>query len=134
MLKNSIIKLFKGKMMLVIVDLVLITSCLYLAFLLRFEGGMPRDYANQRVLSLLFFLPVQLMSLYLTGVYRVSLRYIGLPEIMRILKSCFYSLCVLAAMSIILNSNRAFLRFPMSILLIDFLLIFLLISGSRLSL
>jgi UDP-GlcNAc:undecaprenyl-phosphate GlcNAc-1-phosphate transferase len=77
-LKDLAFKWHAGQVML---DLVLITACYYLAYRLRFEGQDLAIFLPSFTLSLPVVLGVKLLSLYVSGLYQRSWETFGLRDL-----------------------------------------------------
>ncbi|MEK7376954.1 MAG: polysaccharide biosynthesis protein, partial [Candidatus Margulisiibacteriota bacterium] len=115
------------------VDALLICLAFYLSFVLRFESNIPELYFAISLYYLPVFLIVKIFFLYLAGLYRVSWRYVGLPEIISVFKATLLSFLVLVMFYLVSASSLITVRLPASILFIDFILTLLFISAFRLS-
>lgn len=113
-------------------DVLIISFSLYSAFLLRFEGSIPPDYTGLIIMLIFVFIPVKAGFFYINNVYRSEWKYVSLIEIISILKSGLYSLITLWIITVFIFGNLLLQRLPRSVLLIDFILCFLFISGFRL--
>ena len=110
-------------------DLIAINLSLYIGFLLRFEGIIPRQFAN-RLLSLFFIYSIAYMlSLAAFGGYRRIWRYASLRE--AVLLSLAILLGATASTTMILFVDRSLLL-PRSVIALQFLISGILIAGIRL--
>ncbi|MBK6846047.1 MAG: polysaccharide biosynthesis protein [Proteobacteria bacterium] len=66
------------------VDATVVAVALLLAYLMRFEGLLPRIYAKQLVLLLPYVIVVRMGLLFGFGVHRLVWRYVGLRDLPRI--------------------------------------------------
>jgi UDP-GlcNAc:undecaprenyl-phosphate GlcNAc-1-phosphate transferase len=83
-LKDLTFRWHAGQVML---DLVLITACYYLAYRLRFsEGGTLENFLPTFTASLPFVLGVKLASLYVSGLYQRSWETFGLRDIAAVVR------------------------------------------------
>lgn len=108
-------------------QLILVALAYYFAFLLRFEFSLDEFERG------LFFktLPVVLLTksvvFYFFDLYRGWWRYVGMDDLMDILKACVVATMILSPM-IWLPFGRTF---PTSLFFMDFVLCFLMIGGIR---
>lgn len=134
MLNNIFAKTVRKRAMLLFAgDLLLLCLSFYLSFVLRFEGKIPVQYFSLSLYYLPVFLLVKITFLYLAGLYRLSWRYVGLPEILSVFRASLLSFLVLGAFLLLSTSSQIYLRLPSSIIIIDFILTVMLISAFRAS-
>ncbi len=117
--------------LLVLIDIIVILVSLFIAFLLRFEGNIPLHLGRFINIALIFIL-AKIIIFYYLGLYRISFRYVGLPEILNIARAHIFSLCVLGIIILIFRDTRFLYGFPRSIIFIDFFISFLTVSSLRL--
>ena len=65
----------------------LLTFSLYLAYELRFDFGVPQQYQTERLYSLFWVVPLELVMLYVFGQFRGFLSYFRIPDLLRIFGS-----------------------------------------------
>jgi FlaA1/EpsC-like NDP-sugar epimerase len=68
-----------------LVDALVVCLALVLAYEIRFEGAIPRDYLRQLILVLPYVIILRIGLFALFGVYRLVWRYISLRDIPRVL-------------------------------------------------
>lgn len=117
------------RLVITLCDACLVALSLMLAFLLRFEGEIPASELSLLYRSLWFAVPGKIAVFYLAGLDRRSSQYAGIADlystfIANLAASSCFALCAM------LLFGRQFSR---SVYLIDFLISFILIGGSRLS-
>lgn len=116
-----------------VLDVILITLSVWLAFFLRFEGKIPEEQvSNIRgfiVLALLSSLPV----LYFFKLYSFSLSFISTEELVALIKVNIFSFLFSATVILIFREQAIFFGFPRSVLFISYFLIFLFCGASRFS-
>ena len=114
-------------------DIVLISSSVFLAFLVRFEGGIPSRYFSNIegiiILSLLVTLPV----FYFFKLYYFTWAYASAEELISLAKGAISSFLIVAATFFILKDYPAFSGFPRSALFISYFFVFILCGGLRFS-
>ncbi|MBU0484124.1 MAG: polysaccharide biosynthesis protein [Proteobacteria bacterium] len=115
----------------VLIDILLLVAAHLAAYYVRFEGYLePIRLANIRaVLPLL--VPMKIVVFYFFGLYRGMWRYTSLTDLINILKACLT--VTLIAIGTLVMLYR-FENFSRSVFLIDGLLTFLFIAGSRVGL
>lgn len=98
-----------------------------LAFLLRFDFGLPPQYPVRYLAQVLpFVVAVKGAVFTLTGVFRILWAYIGIRDLFRILQATALSLIVVAAGNyLVLRENQI----PRTVLVLDGVLTFLGVGG-----
>ncbi len=120
---------FKRQVATVAIDLVLIVAAYYSAYLLRFEGG----FEAHRAVFLATVGPVivlQVSALQLFGNYRGLWRYTSLPDLLRLLRGVTAGV---AATVLYLVFATRFEGASRAVFVLDWLLLVVLLSGSRVS-
>ena len=120
---------FKRHVAVVALDLVLIVVAYYSAYLLRFEGDVE---ANQETFlrTVAPLIVLQISSLALFGNYRGLWRYTSLPELLRLLRGI--TVGVAASVLYFVFTTR-FAGLSRAVFVLDWILLVLLLSGSRVS-
>ncbi len=118
----------KRRIIEVILDFVIISVSFVAAFLLRFEGFSFMDNVPLIIESLPMILVVKLVIFYLFGLYRGVWRYIGLYDVIAILKATVSA--SLASMLLLLFMFR-FINYSRTVFIIDWLLTFVAVCGIR---
>jgi FlaA1/EpsC-like NDP-sugar epimerase len=113
------------------VDLLLLVAAHLLAYVIRFDGVVPRNQWANISAVLAFFLPVKLLLFHLFGVYRGMWRYTSLADLLNILKACVVAGFITLGGILLLNRFEGFSR---SVFVLDALLTFVFIGGFRISL
>jgi len=121
--------LTKRRILVFIFDLLLISSALCLAFLLRFDFSIPPDELQLFKECLLVVLIVKPLVFIATGFYQSIWRYASLQDAVEIFKGVLFS-SILAVASVLFI--RQFTPIPRSIFLIDAILLFSFLAASRL--
>ncbi len=116
-----------------IVDGVLISLSMWIAFLLRFEAKIPMVYLTDLWLFILISLFIKIFFLHLNGLYRISWSYISTEELLSLVKALGYSFLVMASIFLLFRHLPPFSRFPRSILIIDFSISLLFIGIFRIA-
>lgn len=121
------------KLFFLVLDILLITLAVYLAFFLRFEGKIPIDQiSNIRgliILALLSSLPL----FYFFKLYSFSPSFISAEELVALIKATGLSFLFSATVILIFRDEPMFIGFPRSTLLISYFLIFLFCGAIRFS-
>lgn len=77
----------RGLCLLLVYSFVILSARL-LAFEIRFEFDLLSEHIRLYWLTLLWFLPVQLLALWAFGQFRTILSYFSLPDVLRIVAAC----------------------------------------------
>jgi UDP-GlcNAc:undecaprenyl-phosphate GlcNAc-1-phosphate transferase len=122
--------LYKRRMFEVLLDLVLVTFSYYGAFLLRFDGQLPDQQLLWFASSLPVVIAIQMMCFLTLGVYRGVWKYFGVDDLIVIGRSVVVGSVItfMAASIMYLNGGP-----PQSTLVLHTLLLFVLVTVSRLS-
>lgn len=109
-------------------DIILLVGAHLFAYLIRFEGGIgPSEWQNITVVLPLFVaLKISVFSYF--GLYKGMWRYTSMVDLLSILKACLLTSFV--AMSALLLVSR-FTGFSRAVFILDGLLTFFFIAGSR---
>ena len=120
---------YKRRIFEILLDVFLVTFSYYAAYVIRFDQDM-RIYTELFADSLPIVIACQLLSFFVTGVYRGTWRYLSLADLTTYAKAV--SLGVLSSVMVIVYAYR-FEGFSRSVFVIDGLVLGLLLVGSRLS-
>jgi FlaA1/EpsC-like NDP-sugar epimerase len=125
--------IFRRKLFFFISDLLLFSFSMYTSFWIRFNGHILSPYKEALIyyVSLALIIKLPLMVLY--NVYNISWRFVGLKELITILKSLALGSLALGMSLFFLRVYLPFKGFPRSILLIDFILSLFFIGSLRIS-
>jgi UDP-GlcNAc:undecaprenyl-phosphate GlcNAc-1-phosphate transferase len=124
---NNIL-LHKRRILEVIIDFILICVAYISANLLRYEGVLPIDSQDVIVKSLPLILIIKFIVFFRFGLYRGVWRYVSVMDLINVFKAV--SFASIASTAGILFIWR-FQGFSRAVFIIDWLLLFLFISGSR---
>ena len=113
------------------IDLVLIVSAYFAAYLIRYEGVMTRPHLAQFVETLPIVIVVKIIAFAYFGLYQTIWRHVGVRDFINILKGVVVSSIII--MTAILMYAR-FQYFSRAVFVVDALLSLFLISGARFSL
>lgn len=117
----------------VLADIILIAVSFLFAFLIRFDGQIPAQYAlfipKIIALAIIFIIPV----FYFQGLYSFSWSYVSTNEAVSLFKAVTISFIFLSITIFISNYFPHFANFPRSTLFISYLLIFILCGGVRIA-
>ena len=110
------------------VDFILICVAYISAYLLRFEGVLSIENQNLIVRSLPVMVIIKYIVFFKFGLYRGIWRYVSVPDMINIFKAVF-SASLASAVGILFIWR--FQGFSRAVFIIDWLLLFILISGTR---
>jgi UDP-GlcNAc:undecaprenyl-phosphate/decaprenyl-phosphate GlcNAc-1-phosphate transferase len=122
--------MYKRRVAEVMLDMCLIPAAYYMAYRLRFEGGLFATNYQFFIQSLPVVIAAQLLSLFIVGGYRGSWRLFGMMDAVVFVKGVL--LGTVASLIAILYIYR-FESYSRAVFVIDAALLFLLLSGSRAS-
>ena len=117
--------------LLLVTDGMLLSLALYGAFLLRFEGSIPRQLIADLGFYILIVLGVKLPVFYLLGLYRMSWPYVSFNDLVSVFKAVTLSSIILGAIFFILRGEDLLETLPRSILIVDYFLTLFAIGGLR---
>ena len=112
-----------------IIDVLLITVSYTLSYFLRYEFAITENIWDIYSFTLPVVLLIQLTTMSLYGIYRDIWRYIGIPNLLKILKSITVGFIVIFIYFSLFVDSANYSR---TLLLINMFLTTLLLSGSRL--
>ncbi|WP_447968624.1 hypothetical protein [Nitrospira sp. M1] len=111
----------------VVVDCVLIGVSFTLAYLIRFEG-LPNEYVVAITQSLPFLIPLKLFVFFYFGLYRGLWRYVGMQDLINILKAVTVSSVLSVATIAMVFRLEGHAR---SVFFIDWMVLLLTVGGVR---
>ena len=112
----------------ILVDACLIVAAHYLSYVLRFEGIIPERELQNFKSAILYILVFKLFTFLMFGLYRGMWRYTSVVDLVNVLKATITS--SVGIVLVVLFIYR-FQGFPRSVFIIDWILTFLLVSGTR---
>jgi FlaA1/EpsC-like NDP-sugar epimerase len=122
--------IYKNFLVVLLTDILLLTTSIYAAYLIRFDFGIPQMYMSLLKRTIIFILIFKIIVFYIFDLYRGMWRYTSISDLLNIIKAA--SLSSLIIVSFILFGTR-FAGFSRSVFIIDWCFTILLISGFRLS-
>ncbi|MFZ3059435.1 MAG: nucleoside-diphosphate sugar epimerase/dehydratase [Candidatus Methanoperedens sp.] len=114
-----------------IFDSVFISLSMYGAFYLRFEGTIPENIIGSVGIFILLALLVKIPVLYYEGLYKVSWSYVGLKELLSLVKSLSFASFFFGTILFFFRASLLFAAFPRSILIIDYMLTIFFLGSFR---
>jgi len=106
------------------IDLMAMVSAFGLAYLLRFDFDVPRNWRLGGITQLPLVLATQLTALYMSGVLSFVWKYVGMAEVPAFVRAAVGSATALLALRLFLPQSLTNLRIPISIIVINAVLAF----------
>jgi UDP-GlcNAc:undecaprenyl-phosphate GlcNAc-1-phosphate transferase len=119
---------YKRRIFEVLNDLAIIVLAYYAAFLLRFDGALPREEYAQFLSSLPVLIAVQAMVLLALGLYRGLWRYTSMSDLARLIKAVGGAWIVSVVTMALVYRLQGFSR---GVLVMDGVLLLAGVTGSR---
>lgn len=113
------------------IDAAICATALALAYLLRFEGNVPALAQEQLLTVAPFVVIVRAATHWTNGIYRVVWRYVGIREALLFARSVAIVSVALLSLRLLLPVHRWIWQVPISIILLEGMLTFLGMAGSR---
>ncbi|MGH2995028.1 MAG: polysaccharide biosynthesis protein [Gaiellaceae bacterium] len=114
----------------VVVDAGLIAAAWYLAFVLRFDYGIPRPYERLLEETILIVVGIKAAVFILFGLYDHWWRYVSIRDMWAVARAVTVAALVGATAVYLLNPVHGF-RIPRSIIVFDWLILLALVGGAR---
>lgn len=105
-------------------DLLTLAAAFTLAYLLRFDFDIPRQYVFQGLRQLPYVLLIQFAALIVAGVYTFIWRYVGMGEVRAFVNAAYWSFLPILAMRLGISEYYSPWRVPISVIFIDTVLAF----------
>ncbi len=112
-------------------DIIFIALSLYLSFLIRFEGQIPKPIFGSLIVFFVIALAIKFPVFYLLKLYQMSWEHIGLSELISVFKAVSLSSILLGAIFFLLRTENIIWTLPRSTLIVDFFLTLFLIGAWR---
>lgn len=122
------VMMHKKQMLQIAVDLVLLSAAYTAAYLLRFEGDIPKGDLGALAGTLPLLLAVKLVVFWLFGLYRGQWRYVSVHDMVQIGKASAISSLVFVLILVVVYRFQGFSR---AVMIIDTFLAFMFVAGSR---
>ena len=110
-------------------DIIICALSVVISYFLRFNGDIPNDFYKGLILAAVFLTALKISFLWLFKIYKVPWRFFGLFEARKIFYSLFLSNLIFTLFY--LTFDELFEPFPRSVIAIDFILSYLVISAFR---
>jgi FlaA1/EpsC-like NDP-sugar epimerase len=123
-LRESTIRMtpLKRRVFFFLADSLLITSSLYASFWLRFDGAIPVEYILKFPAYLGLILAVKIAFLATFGMYKISWRFFGLSDLVKLIAAVSTASLVLAAIFLGFRTRGPFAGFPRAVMLADWVI------------
>ena len=115
----------------VLIDVVVFGSSWVAAYFVRFEGLPPHPYLNQMIVLVLYVIVARILLFHLFSVYTMVWRYVSIRDAFLLVKAALPLTALLAAMRYVAPAKAPVLLVPVSVIVVEFLLIVLGTSGVR---
>ncbi len=112
------------------VDMAFIALSYYAAFLLRFEGTFEPSIKEYYLTTIPLLLTIKMGIFYLSGLYKGAWRYTSVSDVVKMLKAVALG-CIVSALVLWAIPNYGVIS--LSVLVIDFNILFFLVTGARTS-
>lgn len=109
-------------------DICAVTAAWLLAYVIRFNGGVPDEFWQGAWRSLLWVLPVHAMLFRVFGLYRGMWMFASLPDLLRISKAILTSALLVIVVSVLVQPTPIV---PRSVLLVSPIFLFVMMGGAR---
>ncbi len=103
-------------------DLVIWTASLWGAFLIRFDGTIPKSYVSAIPVLLAVLVPIKLAWYFVFRSYQLTWRLVGMRDFIKIAKANTLALLTVTAVVLLFRKADGFATLPRSVLLLDYLL------------
>jgi FlaA1/EpsC-like NDP-sugar epimerase len=113
---------FKRRVFFFVGDSLLIAFSLYASLWLRFDGAIPAEFARNFFVYLGLALVVKISFLAVFGMYKVSWRFFGLSDLVRLIAAVSTASLVLATVFLGVRTSGLFAGFPRAALLADYVI------------
>ena len=114
-----------------IVDLLVFALSLAAAYIIRFEGVIPASFLWQLAILLPYIIIARSISFHLLSVYKIVWRYISIRDVVRICEAILPVTALLFLARYLAPQRLAMLRLPISVIVLEFLLVILGTTGVR---
>ena len=133
LLKTSSIKKYlveRKRLAIIWGDILLVACSYYFAFIIRFEMDIPPNYYSIMFTTLPIAMSIRLLSFWYFSLYRGTWRFASIDDLLNIVKSVSVSSIFIVLCLYMINR---FPDYPRSIFFIDWLVLIVLLGGSRFS-
>ena len=110
-------------------DAVLSVAAYFAAYLVRFDVRLPHNELHTFLTTVIWILPLKLLSLFFFKLYRGMWRYTGIHDLLNLLKATLASSAAIVFIILVFHRFEGFSR---GVFIIDFLLSVMFLGGYRL--
>ena len=123
-LRESILRItpLKRRVFFFLGDSILIAFSLYASFWLRFDGAIPAEYILKFSAYLGLALVVKVSFLAAFGMYKISWRFFGLSDLVKLITAVSTASLVLAVIYLGFRTRGPFSGFPRAVMLADYVI------------
>jgi len=114
-----------------LIDASIVALSLAIAYWIRFEGDIPEPDKNKLLSLLPYVVLLRILANYLLGVYSLVWRYVSLSDIPIMLKPIGACSLIFLSLRLFLPPDYAQYKLPLSVISVEFLLVFLGFLGAR---
>jgi len=100
-----------------ITDGVIVALSYYLSYYLRFDGPIPHPYLHVFLNTIIWIIPLKLVSFFFFDLYKGMWRYTSVVDLINLLKACIMASAVIAG---ILWITTRFYEISRGVFIIDF--------------
>jgi FlaA1/EpsC-like NDP-sugar epimerase len=123
----------KRRVFFLLADSFLIAFSLFVSFWLRFDGAIPAEYIKRFPAYFGLILTVKILFLGAFGMYKISWRFFGLSDLIKLIAAVSTSSLVLAAVFLGFRARGPISGFPRAVMLADFVITLGILSLLRIS-
>jgi FlaA1/EpsC-like NDP-sugar epimerase len=114
-----------------VLDLSVLVGAFAISYLLRFEFSIPKDFLRDALVQAPYVVLVQFSALVATGVYSFIWRYVGMRELGAFARAVAFAAVPVLALRVGLPPSLQSWRVPLSIIIMDTVLVFAGVVGLR---
>jgi UDP-GlcNAc:undecaprenyl-phosphate GlcNAc-1-phosphate transferase len=122
---------YKRRFAEVVFDIILLFMSLFLAYNLRFEYSFNPYFVEQFTETVIAFIAIKIAVLFWQGMYRGDWKYMGIADVIILLKSAIISFLFIVAY---VGLTYKFNNFSRAVLILDFSFSLILLGGIRIAL
>jgi len=112
----------KRRVFFFLADSLIIAFSLYASFWLRFDGSIPAEQVLRFPAYFGLILTIRILSLAVFGMYKISWRFFGLSDLIKLIAAVSTSSLVLATIFLSFRIRGPFAGFPRAVMLVDYVI------------
>ena len=116
------------KILLLIIDIVLVNLCIYVALIFRFDGNIPRYFVNTFINSMIYLTAIKIVVYHLFGLYNSLWKYASIDEMLQLAFAVAIEGVLTFLFGMLFN-----VRLPRTVYAITCILTFIALGGVRFS-